>query len=299
MSRSNEDGTIPFQNILNFRDVGAYINHLSSASRPILKPGLLHRSARPDAATPSDRTTLTQTLAIRTIIDLRTPTEHLEALKKHQTTPQSVPTAPGLAPADPKHPLRLPGLRYKDTNLNGDAYTSHLLQRLTWPQTLHLYTSYILGYRTSAIAILATNVMAPRGLSGLAIDTLTFSSPIIASLFNDTLSDATAYPVLVHCTQGKDRTGLVVLLLLLLCGVHVGSIESDYMASQAGLEPEREQKVAEVRGVGFPEEFADCEVGWVGKVVEWMEGQGGVEAYLKEAGVGREAMEKIKGLLIA
>ena len=28
-----------------------------------------------------------------------------------------------------------------------------------------------------------------------------------------------SFPILVHCIHGKDRTGLVVMLLLLLCGV--------------------------------------------------------------------------------
>lgn len=27
------------------------------------------------------------------------------------------------------------------------------------------------------------------------------------------------YPVLVHCIHGKDRTGLIIMLLLLLCDV--------------------------------------------------------------------------------
>ena len=32
-------------------------------------------------------------------------------------------------------------------------------------------------------------------------------------------ADSANYPVLVHCVIGKDRTGLVMMLLLLLCGV--------------------------------------------------------------------------------
>lgn len=32
-------------------------------------------------------------------------------------------------------------------------------------------------------------------------------------------ADSANFPILVHCVIGKDRTGLVVMLLLLLCGV--------------------------------------------------------------------------------
>ena len=31
--------------------------------------------------------------------------------------------------------------------------------------------------------------------------------------------DADNYPVLVHCIHGKDRTGLIVMLIMLLCSV--------------------------------------------------------------------------------
>lgn len=34
-----------------------------------------------------------------------------------------------------------------------------------------------------------------------------------------TLANPHSYPVLVHCVHGKDRTGLVVMLLLMLAGV--------------------------------------------------------------------------------
>lgn len=31
--------------------------------------------------------------------------------------------------------------------------------------------------------------------------------------------DADNYPVLVHCIHGKDRTGLIVMIIMLLCSV--------------------------------------------------------------------------------
>src|SRR5690349_22902174 len=43
--------------------------------------------------------------------------------------------------------------------------------------------------------------------------------------------------VLVHCHAGKDRTGLVVALLLALAGVPHQLIAEDYAASAAGLQP--------------------------------------------------------------
>ena len=31
--------------------------------------------------------------------------------------------------------------------------------------------------------------------------------------------DPVNYPILVHCIHGKDRTGLIVMLIMLLCSV--------------------------------------------------------------------------------
>ena len=39
------------------------------------------------------------------------------------------------------------------------------------------------------------------------------------------------YPILVHCIHGKDRTGLVVGLVLLLCGALPGDVVADYAIS--------------------------------------------------------------------
>jgi len=44
-------------------------------------------------------------------------------------------------------------------------------------------------------------------------------------------ADPCSYPILVHCIHGKDRTGLIVMLLLRLCGVPKEPIMTDYAES--------------------------------------------------------------------
>lgn len=42
-------------------------------------------------------------------------------------------------------------------------------------------------------------------------------------------------PCLVHCTAGKDRTGVLVALLYLLCGVDAETIAEEYSLTDEGL----------------------------------------------------------------
>lgn len=50
-----------------------------------------------------------------------------------------------------------------------------------------------------------------------------------------TLAKPAALPALIHCTAGKDRTGLVVALLLALAGVPPATIAADYALSAGEL----------------------------------------------------------------
>ena len=145
-----------------------------------------------------------------------------------------------------------------------------------------------------AIAILGREVMAPRGLIGLGKDSLDHSTSELREIFT-LLADSSNYPILVHCTQGKDRTGLVVALLLLLLNVPVRVISADYMASENGLESERESRMEEIRRIGLGEEFAACPAGFVQEIDEHLQHvYRGVNQYLRHIGVDQGTQDNIK-----
>lgn len=54
---------------------------------------------------------------------------------------------------------------------------------------------------------------------------------------------ATQQPVLVHCTVGKDRTGVTVALALAAAGVDEDAVVDDYARTAANLPPERNRAV--------------------------------------------------------
>jgi protein-tyrosine phosphatase len=282
-----------FDKIVNFRDVGLYTNVISL--QPLLKTGLLYRSARLDAATERDRERLLEDFKIRTIIDLRTQTEHVESLREIDNC-YIPPMLPASAAIDC---VRIPGIEYKNINFNGSSYSNALIKQLTWSQTAKLFALYATGYRKEAISVLGKNVMAHRGLAGLAEDSLAHCTKEVKQVF-DVLSNRSNYPLIILCSQGKDRTGLITLIVLMLMNVSTDVIEKDYMASEPELLPEKDKKLAEIRSIGLPDSFAECPEGWVSTVVEWIEGgYKGAERYLEHCGVGLEQQARLKGILRA
>ncbi|KAK2806893.1 hypothetical protein FQN51_005693 [Onygenales sp. PD_10] len=308
----------PFDEILNFRDVGAHINRLCGSS--IMKEGVLLRSARPDRASKRDQERLTKELRLATVIDFRSKTEHAMAANKHileqsndaQTDGESTPPHTPSTTND-EHLLTLPGVRRILLSLAGWNLEKLLVWRLSWFSLLKFLSLLASGYRHDATKLVIQQAMVPRGLTGLAHDTLTASQSEIKDLFT-TLSLPATYPVLVHCTQGKDRTGLAVILLLLLVNagapaagadggeegiIPLSAITTDYRASEKELVPELEERVEEMRAMGLPEEFALCPGGFVGEVVRWLEeGYGGVRGYLAAVGVEEEVVERVRRLLV-
>jgi hypothetical protein len=72
--------------------------------------------------------------------------------------------------------------------------------------TRKLIVLFVLGYRMKAINIIGREVMLQRGLIGLGLDTLDQSGPEIREALS-LYANPQSLPILVHCTQGKDRTG--------------------------------------------------------------------------------------------
>lgn len=296
---SNSIPPNPLKSILNFRDVSQTINNLLPLKSPCrLNSGLLYRSARPDEASTSDRRALTEKFHIKTILDLRSKTEHIEAAKKLDVRKsESLSPDIDLAAAS-SDTVKITGVKYEEINLNGGSFSRALLWKLSWTSLSRLIGLMALGYRVEAIGILGREVMAPRGLVGLGEDSLDFSQGEICSCFR-ILAEPENYPILIHCTQGKDRTGLIVLLVLLLLEVDVEAITADYVVSERELEVARESRMKEIRSIGLGEEFAGCPQGFVGAMKAYLDGKwGGVEGYLDGCGVDSRMREKIRWKLL-
>lgn len=279
-----------FHALLNFRDVAATVN--GYLSRPLIREGLLFRAARPDEATLADRDRLRSHYAIRTVMDLRTKTEHGEAAKKRRrdsAIPALLQTNDALA-----GPVKIDGIHYREVKITGGGFEKHMLAQLCWSSFLKLIFLYTIGMRMQAIAVLGREVMQPRGLLGLGCDTLDASGPEVAAGLSSLL-EPQGLPILIHCTQGKDRTGIMVVLVLLICDVPVDAIQYDYHLSDEKLLSEEHARLLEIRAMGLGDDFAKTAPGFVQGIVDHLESKhGGLAKYLDSIGFGEDMRTSLR-----
>ena len=105
--------------------------------------------------------------------------------------------------------------------------------------------------------------------------------------------------LLVHCHGGKDRTGIIIALLLSLAGVPREIIAQDYALSEVQLEPLyaawlEEQSQAQGRTIERPQWMFSRPEKML-SLLEYLDREyGGVEGYLEAAGVTQADMAQIR-----
>ena len=227
----------------------------------------------------------------------RCRTEHIEQAQKHEARIKASAAVPQTN-SDVAEPLQITGIDYHEINFNGSAFSRMLLSKLSWLEFFRLAGLMVLGYRKDAIKILAPH-MEDMGLIGLAQKSLDVCTREVTQVFR-VLGNEDNWPVLIHCTQGKDRTGLIVMLVLWLLQVDQAIIDKDYRLSEPELEPEMEGRVKEMASIGLSEQFAVCPPDVVTSTYSHIVDEyGSVEQYLQKAGVAKEKIDFVKNKLRA
>jgi protein-tyrosine phosphatase len=118
------------------------------------------------------------------------------------------------------------------------------------------------------------------------------------------IADAPSAPILVHCHAGKDRTGVIVALVLRLAGVAIGPIADDYAISgvqlaemlardrikavEGGMDPVRVERLFTVRH--------DAMV----RTMECVDEEyGGPASLLRSIGVDGSRLERLTSLMLS
>lgn len=127
-------------------------------------------------------------------------------------------------------------------------------------------------------------------------------APLIATMA------AGEMPVLIHCTAGKDRTGVLVALLLRLLGANPEAITHDYLLSCSfGAAPHNrvrvQRQLGKILNATIDEAALDAVIGvdpaYLAAAIETIDERwGSFEAYLAHANVSAEQIARLRELMV-
>jgi protein-tyrosine phosphatase len=107
------------------------------------------------------------------------------------------------------------------------------------------------------------------------------------------IAEASPGPLLFHCVAGKDRTGLIAALMLAIADVVPDEIARDYAASTDNLRDSYLQRFASTD----PKEVLEavrCPEEGVHNMLDYLNDQGGVRAYLACIGISPAQLERLR-----
>ena len=133
------------------------------------------------------------------------------------------------------------------------------------------------------------NRTLPPDLEAIYLYVLDERQTAVKAVF-DAMTTADAFPVLIHCTAGKDRTGVISALMLGLVGVDAETIAEDYALTvhyAEGLFVElRAAAAAAGRDLALFERYLESKPEAMINTLAYLEEKyGSVPAYLKQIGL--------------
>ncbi|KAL1659152.1 protein-tyrosine phosphatase-like protein [Schizophyllum commune] len=136
-------------------------------------------------------------------------------------------------------------------------------------------------------------------------DMLESAGPAYSRIIRDII-DRPNEPCLVHCTAGKDRTGLFCALVEMILGVPDDDIVNDYALTSAGIAPLFPLLFKKFQDIAVYRENWDGLLKMGGSKPETMratlamirEDYGGAEEYLRRAGITDEEIEALRKALL-
>ncbi|KAJ2674548.1 hypothetical protein IWW42_001719 [Coemansia sp. RSA 1085] len=148
--------------------------------------------------------------------------------------------------------------------------------------------------KAEAIRTIGREVLGPRGLAGSYEDYIDYCKEEFAAVMR-IFADPCAYPILFHCQHGKDRTGIIAMLLLGILGVDDRIIAEDYSLSEKCLVPvRRRMELIDMGAVGLPPSFCDSPAPVMLNLLRHIRtNYGSVHGYLRSAGLSEREISTI------
>ncbi|KAJ2083430.1 hypothetical protein H4R24_000809 [Coemansia sp. RSA 988] len=148
--------------------------------------------------------------------------------------------------------------------------------------------------KAEAIRTIGREVLAPRGLAGSYEDYVDYCKEEFAAVLR-IFADPCAYPILFHCQHGKDRTGIVAMLLMGILDVDDYVIAEDYAQSEKNLAPVRKRmEMLDMGAVGLPPSFCDSPAPVMLSLLHHIRSNyGSIRGYLRSAGLTHKEINTI------
>ena len=140
----------------------------------------------------------------------------------------------------------------------------------------------------------------PERLSDLYITILNTHQEEIKEVM-ERIAERSGEPVVFHCAVGKDRTGVIAMLLLRLAGVSGEVVAADYSVSAENMKSifEEQRKIFKQRGIEISDVLLSSPKEEMEITLDYLDSAwGNAETYLKECGVNAEDLEKLKKILV-
>lgn len=127
-----------------------------------------------------------------------------------------------------------------------------------------------------------------------------FGNPIATIV--QTIAHSRPGRVVVHCSSGKDRTGLVTALILSLVGIPWAEIAEDYALTDQYLQPQYEDQLVQETDPQKRAQLADdlkAKPEYILETLAYLDRQyGGTEGYLKAFGLSNQTLESLRQRLL-
>ena len=160
------------------------------------------------------------------------------------------------------------------------------------------------GARTRHISILGEDFDAiPRDLAGVYEWVITRRGAMLGAAVS-ALAAPGALPALVHCTAGKDRTGLVIALTLAAIGVPDDYVAADYSMTEIYMDPLRTPVIAQLELIaGLEEEIPagilEAPAELMLRVLDLVRDRAGsIADYLRGHGVTDDELTRLRAALV-